>query len=99
MKKVSCLRWETFFAQRCSQLYGQCYADEEEFETEVLKWLRQQSKDFYATGFDALVKLWDECINVGGVYVEKLMFFHIRISYVLGFITFFDIFTLPRIYL
>jgi hypothetical protein len=25
-------------------------------ETEVRKWLRQQSKDFYAAGFDALVK-------------------------------------------
>jgi hypothetical protein len=24
--------------------------------TEVRKWLRQQSKDFYAAGFDALVK-------------------------------------------
>jgi hypothetical protein len=26
-----------------------------EVETEVRKWLRQQSKDFYAAGFDALV--------------------------------------------
>jgi hypothetical protein len=33
-----------------------CFADDEEFETEVLKWLRQQSKYFYATDFDALVK-------------------------------------------
>jgi hypothetical protein len=32
-------------------------------------WLRQQSKDFYAAGFDALVRRWDKCINVGG-YVE-----------------------------
>jgi hypothetical protein len=32
-------------------------------------------KDFYAAGFDALVKRWDECINVGGGYVEKYMFF------------------------
>jgi hypothetical protein len=29
---------------------------EEEVETEVWKWLRQQSKDFYAAGFSALVK-------------------------------------------
>jgi hypothetical protein len=35
------------------------------------KWLRQQSKDFYAVGFDALVKRWDKCICVGGGYVEK----------------------------
>jgi hypothetical protein len=44
-------------------------------ETEVRKWLRQQSKDFYAAGFDTLVKRWDKCINVGGGYVEKYMFF------------------------
>jgi hypothetical protein len=46
------------------------FADEE-VETEVQKWLRQQAKDFYAAGFDALVKRWDKCINVGGGYVEK----------------------------
>jgi hypothetical protein len=39
-----------------------------ELKTEVRKWLRQQSKDFYATAFDTLVKRWDKCINVG---VEK----------------------------
>jgi hypothetical protein len=42
---------------------------------EVRRWLRQQSKKFYAAGFDALVKRWDKCINVGGGYVEKYMFF------------------------
>jgi hypothetical protein len=38
---------------------------------ELRKWLRQQSRDFYAAGFEALVKRWDKCINVGGGYVEK----------------------------
>jgi hypothetical protein len=28
-------------------------------------------KDFYAAGFDTLVKRWDNCISVGGGYVEK----------------------------
>jgi hypothetical protein len=42
-----------------------------EVETEVSVWLRQHSKDFYTVGFDALVKRWDKCINVGGGYVEK----------------------------
>jgi hypothetical protein len=37
----------------------------------VQKWLRQQSKDLYAAGFDVLVKQWDQCINVGGGQVEK----------------------------
>jgi hypothetical protein len=38
---------------------------------EEQKWLRQQSKDFYAAGFNALVKRRDKCINVHGGYVEK----------------------------
>jgi mannose/fructose/N-acetylgalactosamine-specific phosphotransferase system component IIB len=52
-------------------LRGILFADDEEIETEVRKWLKQQSKDFGAAGFDALVKRWDKCINVSGGYVEK----------------------------
>jgi hypothetical protein len=33
---------------------------------QVRKWLRQQSKDFYAVGFEAHAKRWDKCIDVGG---------------------------------
>jgi hypothetical protein len=51
-------------------LGGKRFADDEEVETGVRKWLRQQSKGFYAAG-DALVKRWGKCINVGGGYVEK----------------------------
>jgi hypothetical protein len=50
---------------------GRGFADDEEVETEVRKWLRQRSKYFYTTGSDALIKRWDKCINVGGGYVEK----------------------------
>jgi hypothetical protein len=52
-------------------LCGKRFADDEEVETEVRKWLKQHSKDFYAVGFDALVKRWDMYINVGAGYVEK----------------------------
>jgi hypothetical protein len=38
---------------------------------QVRKWLRQQSEDFYAAGFDAQLKQWDKWMNVGGAYVEK----------------------------
>jgi hypothetical protein len=38
---------------------------------QVRKWQRQQSKDFYTAGFDALVKRYHKCINVGGEYIEK----------------------------
>jgi hypothetical protein len=50
---------------------GKRFPEDEEVETEVRKWLKQQSKDFYAPGFDTLVKRWDKCISVGGGYVEK----------------------------
>jgi hypothetical protein len=52
-------------------LGGKHFADDEEFETEVWKWLRQQSKDFYAAGFDALVRRWDKCFSVGRGHVKK----------------------------
>jgi hypothetical protein len=35
------------------------------------KRLRQQSEYLYAAGFDTLIKQWDKCISVGGVYVKK----------------------------
>jgi hypothetical protein len=54
-----------------SQLDRKCFADDEEVEREVEKWLRQQLKDFYAVVFNALVKRWAKSINVGGGYVEK----------------------------
>jgi hypothetical protein len=38
---------------------------------QVLKWLRQPSKDFFGVGFKALVKRWDKYIDVDGRYVEK----------------------------
>jgi hypothetical protein len=41
---------------------------DEEVETKVRKWLKQQSKDFYVAGFDAQVRRWDKCISVGGEY-------------------------------
>jgi hypothetical protein len=43
---------------------GKYYADDHEVETEMWRQLRQQSKGFYAGGFDALVNRWDMCINV-----------------------------------
>jgi hypothetical protein len=58
-----------------NHLGGKRFADDEEVQTEVRKWLRQQSENFYAAGFDALVKRWDKCINIDGGYVEKYMFF------------------------
>jgi hypothetical protein len=50
---------------------GKPFADDEEVETEERKWLRQQSRDFYAASFDAMIMQWDKCMNVIGGYVEK----------------------------
>jgi hypothetical protein len=58
-----------------NHLGGKYYADDEEVETKLRKWLRQQLKFFYAAGFDGLVKRLDNCINVGGGYVEKYICF------------------------
>ncbi|GBO30616.1 hypothetical protein AVEN_145356-1 [Araneus ventricosus] len=38
---------------------------------EVLLWMRQQPKEFYAAGIGTLIKRWDKCINTGGDYGEK----------------------------
>jgi hypothetical protein len=46
-------------------------ANDEEVEMEALRWLKQQTKDFYAVGFGALGKRLDKCINVGGGCVQK----------------------------
>jgi hypothetical protein len=62
-------------------------------QEQVRKWLRQQTKDFYAAGFEALVKRWDKCISVGGGYVEKYMFLPVRISHVLRIISIYFLFT------
>jgi hypothetical protein len=74
-RNISNYQWEEFVAQSGSQLGGKGFADDEKVETEVQEWLRQQPKDFYAAGFDALVKRRDRCISIGGGYVEKEMFF------------------------
>jgi hypothetical protein len=52
-----------------NHLGGRCFTDDEKVEMEMQKWQRQQPKHFCASGFDALVKRWDKCINVGGRYV------------------------------
>jgi hypothetical protein len=52
--------WVDIFSAKKKHLGGKYFADDEEVETEVRKWLRRQSKGFYVAGFDALVKQWDK---------------------------------------
>jgi hypothetical protein len=56
---------------------------------EIRKWLRQQSKDFGAPGFDALVKRWAN-ISVSAEDMSRNKFnfcFQVIISHVLRFIS------------
>ncbi|GBL79046.1 hypothetical protein AVEN_48994-1 [Araneus ventricosus] len=52
-------------------LGGKRFADDDDVQHEVLLWMRQQFKEFYAAGIGALIKRRDKCINIGGDYVEK----------------------------
>jgi hypothetical protein len=60
--------------ENCVEKRGRRFVNDDEFDTETPKWLRQQSKNFRAAGFDAVVERWNKCISVGGGYVEKEMF-------------------------
>jgi histone-lysine N-methyltransferase SETMAR len=60
-----------FFDPLKKHLAGKRFADDEDVDTDDRKWLRQQSKDFYATGFDVLGKRWNKCIIVGGGYIKR----------------------------
>jgi hypothetical protein len=66
----SVCRVQRFITGQRNSLQGRSkVADDARAGAEVAE--RTVTKDFYAAGFDALVKRWDKCINVGGGYVEK----------------------------
>ncbi|GBM57040.1 hypothetical protein AVEN_51530-1 [Araneus ventricosus] len=53
-------------------LGGKHFADDDDdVQLEVLLWMRQQPKEFYAAGIGELIKRWNKCINIGGDCVEK----------------------------
>ncbi|GBN03924.1 hypothetical protein AVEN_137995-1 [Araneus ventricosus] len=52
-------------------LIGKHFADGDDIQHKVLKWMRQQPREFYAAGIGALIKRWDNYINIGGDYLEK----------------------------
>jgi hypothetical protein len=52
-------------------LSGESFPEDEAVEREVCAWFRQQPQEFYATGFQGLVKRWDKYLNLYGDYVEK----------------------------
>jgi hypothetical protein len=97
-KILVCLTGLVLGTNHGSITWWQNFADDEEVTAEVRRFLRQQSKYVYAVSFEAMAKRWDKCINVGEGYIEKLMFFQVRILYVLRFISILTYFlTLPHI--
>jgi len=52
-------------------LSGERFPDDEAVERAMCTWFRQQPQEFYAAGFQGLVKRWDKCLNLYGDYVEK----------------------------
>ena len=47
------------------------YASDEEVKTAVMKWLKEQSTEFYEAGIDALIQRWNIDIERNSDYVEK----------------------------
>jgi histone-lysine N-methyltransferase SETMAR len=86
------------FGPRKEHLGGKRYTDDEEVETELRKWLRQQSKDFCAAGVDALVKRWDNVSMLVEDMSRNKCFSQVGISHVYVLYLFVTcLLTLPRI--
>jgi len=47
-------------------LSGESFPDDNTVEWAVCVWFRQQPQEFYAAGFQGLVKWWDKCLNLFG---------------------------------
>ena len=41
------------------------------WKTAVMKWLKEQSTEFYVAGMHALIRRWNIAIEKNGDYVEK----------------------------
>jgi Transposase. len=54
-----------------NHLGGHCHDDDDSIKTTVLQWLSHQAANFYDEGIKILVFRYDNCLNIGGSYVEK----------------------------
>jgi hypothetical protein len=52
-------------------LSGERFPDDEAVERRVRAWFKQQTKEFYAAGFQGLAKRWNKSLKLYGDYVEK----------------------------
>jgi hypothetical protein len=73
------------FSHKAFHIWIQKYSQERlkvsDNETEVQKWLKQKSKDFYAVEFDPLVKRWDSVSVLVEDMSRNKCFSQVRISH------------------
>ena len=50
---------------------GKDYTSDEEVKTAVIKWLKEQSTEFYKTRECVLIRRWNIAIERDGDYVKK----------------------------
>ena len=76
-------------------LRGKQHASDKEVRTAVMKWLKEQSTEFYAAGIHALIRMWNIAIERNDDYVEKLGCDPQRTSFILIY----DIYSYIYIYI
>jgi histone-lysine N-methyltransferase SETMAR len=52
-------------------LGGKRFYDDDDLKAAVQKWLTSQATAFYEEGIQKLVPRYNQCLNIGGEYVEK----------------------------
>jgi len=70
-RRVTIDAFSHLFGPLKHNLSGECIPDDDAIERAVRAWFRQQPKEFYAVGFQGLVKRRDKCLNFYGDHVEK----------------------------
>jgi len=76
-RNAACVRWTlpVTSSNPLKHLAGERFPDDDMVERAVCAWFRQQPQEFYAAGFQGLVKQCYRCLNLYGDYVEKQMLF------------------------
>jgi hypothetical protein len=70
-KEMLPMHGEHCLSRQAVNLSGERFPDDHAVERAVRTWFRQQPKEFFAAGFQGLVKRWDKCLNLYGDCVEK----------------------------
>ena len=68
-------------------LRGKHYASNEEVKIAVIKWLKEQSTEFYEARIHALIQKWNIVIERNGDYVKKQRCDPRRTSFILMYDT------------